>query len=267
MFNDIKTIIFDMDGTIYHDYDFHRSYIRNLLRGTDMLNWESSLINFADEVLGGKRLRMNSYYPKDMISRNDPESYFGALESSLAAEMSYTDAIASCRTLYLGDAWALVTLLGETLGLLKDGRGETVFLETREDMKNNGLKGNETLRRALIHVGRQYQTVLLSNTYREIAYPLLEHLGYSGVFGCIGFSASKPHGMLSSLEALCPGALSRPETILSIGDHAFNDLMPIEYLGGKTVWMSPYPNINEPAYCHKLRSIEELAEFLDGLCG
>ena len=57
--------------------------------------------------------------------------------------------------------------------------------------------------------------------------------------------------------------LARPEILISIGDHAFNDLMPISAIGGQTLWIDPYPDIHEPEYTWCVHTLAELAAFLD----
>ena len=65
------------------------------------------------------------------------------------------------------------------------------------------------------------------------------------------------------LQALDPALLARPEALISIGDHAFNDLMPISAIGGQTLWIDPYPGIHEPEYTWCVHTLAELAAFLD----
>lgn len=47
---------------------------------------------------------------------------------------------------------------------------------------------------------------------------------------------------------MTPRCWCGPEALISIGDHAFNDLMPISAIGGQTLWIDPYPGIHEPEY-------------------
>ena len=91
----------------------------------------------------------------------------------------------------------------------------------------------------------------------------LRQLGFAGAFREICSSANKPYGMIASLQALDPALLARPEALISIGDHAFNDLMPISAIGGQTLWIDPYPGIHEPEYTWCVHTLAELAAFLD----
>lgn len=61
MRQEIDTIIFDLDGTIYQNTEFHRDYLRFLVDGTGLEAWADSLIAFADAVFVGERLVMNAF--------------------------------------------------------------------------------------------------------------------------------------------------------------------------------------------------------------
>ena len=69
--------------------------------------------------------------------------------------------------------------------------------------------------------------------------------------------------LVRSMLAVSLPLLARPEILISIGDHAFNDLMPISAIGGQTLWIDPYPGIHEPEYTWCVHTLAELAAFLD----
>ena len=85
MREDIQTIVFDLDGTIYQNTVFHRDYLRFLVEGTGKADWADSLIAFADAVFRGERLVMNAFYDDAKIVAGTPETYFEALERALQA--------------------------------------------------------------------------------------------------------------------------------------------------------------------------------------
>ena len=266
MLQSLNTIVFDLDGTLYQDLSIHRIYIRYLLRETDRQPWETQLISFVEEVLRGKKLEMNAFYGTDAICESRPETFLLRLGERAAHSCSYESALGANNLLYLGDLWSIVSLLGEALGLPQSGWRHRVYSATRAEMALRGYTGSETLRKALKALSLRYETILLSNSPEEIAAGVLRQLGYEDVFRHIVYDANKPGGMAEALARVCPQALASPETLLSIGDHAFNDLMPVKALGGKTVWIYPYPGVKEPAYDWKLASTEDLAGFIGGFC-
>lgn len=127
MRQEIDTIIFDLDGTIYQNTEFHRDYLRFLVDGTGLEAWADSLIAFADAVFVGERLVMNAFYDARPIEASTPAAYFAALERALLPELTYEEALARADCLYTGDAWAVVTLMGQTLGLLDGERSDAVY--------------------------------------------------------------------------------------------------------------------------------------------
>lgn len=125
------------------------------------------------------------------------------------------------------------------------------------------MHGDRGLYEAIMRLEQRCRVVLLSNSYEETVREFLRQLGFAGAFREICSSANKPYGMIASLQALDPALLARPEALISIGDHAFNDLMPISAIGGQTLWIDPYPGIHEPEYTWCVHTLAELAAFLD----
>jgi len=72
--------------------------------------------------------------------------------------------------------------------------------------------------------------------------------------------------MVDKLKSCCPAGLENPGSILAVGDHAYNDLEPLRKIGCRTLWMNPYPGIHEPQYDLSLRTLDELADYINSLC-
>lgn len=265
MRQEIDTIIFDLDGTIYQNTEFHRDYLRFLVDGTGLEAWADSLIAFADAVFAGERLVMNAFYDASRIEASTPAAYFAALERALLPELTYEEAVARDDCLYTGDAWAVVTLMGQTLGLLDNGRGDAVYRRTRDKMSADGMTGCLRLKRAIQGLEGRCETILLSNSYESTAMEFLQQLGFEHTFQKFVFSANKPAGMVQALRAQDAALLKRPERVLSVGDHAFNDLLPLRRLGCRTLWVNPYRNIHTPECDATVRTPEELAGYLEQL--
>lgn len=262
----IRVIVLDLDGTIYQDTTFHNHYIRYLVQGTDKQAWQTELTQFAQEVFHGKRLTMNTFYRSAKILADVPEQYFSLLEQAAEPGLSYDDRPPAEDFINLGDAWSVVTLLGRTLGLLDAGRQDEIFIRTRQQMRREGLAPNHRLRDAIVRAGSCCTTVLLSNSYPETAMDFLRRLGCERAFDRMAFSVGKPHGLVEALNRQCPGALEQPQTVLAIGDHAYNDLEPLRRLGCRTVWINPLSGIHKPLYDICLKTTDDLAQYLDGIC-
>ena len=261
----IKTIVFDLDGTIYQNNDFHRDYIRFLLDGSEKRDWEDSLVSYIDGIYCGRHLSMNTSYCSEIIAADTPEAYFSLLEKAALPQRGFERTAESENSIYLGDAWAVVTLIGKTLGLLEGNRSDIVYQKTREKMSTDGMRGNMRLRNAIAQLSKHYTTVLLTNSYRETAEDFLNQLGFGGVFQKMVFSARKPWGMVENLKKHCPDLDTQPQTFLSIGDNAFNDLMPLKQLGCKVLWVNPFVGIREPQYDLTVHTLDELAGCLENM--
>lgn len=266
MVDDIKTIVFDLDGTIYQNTVFHRDYLYFLVEGTDKETWADALIDYTDSVFRGERLTMNAFYAVKRVEEQSPTAFFQALEAAHLPDYPYEEAILREDCLFTGDAWAVVTLIGKALGLIEGDRGDVIYRRTREKMTSDGMTGSVRLRDAIRSLSGKFDTILLSNSYESTAVEFLDQLGYANTFEKTVFSANKPHGMIDALRKKEPELLERPKSILTIGDHAFNDLFPLQQLGSRTLWVNPFFNIREPSYDATVRTPEELAEYLEGMC-
>ena len=76
MRNDIETVVFDLDGTIYQNTVFHHDYLHFLVEGTCYECWQQKLVEFAEQVYAGKRLHMNSFYTPEEAELPNTGSVF-----------------------------------------------------------------------------------------------------------------------------------------------------------------------------------------------
>lgn len=265
MHNNLKTIIFDLDGTIYQNTTFHRDYLHFLVQGTKWAQWEPALVEFAERVFAGQALVMNRFYKTTPLNPQTPSEFFSALEQQLCPPLTYQEALSRSDLLYLGDAWAVVTLIGDTLGLLAGERKDQIYRLTRRRMEEQGMEGSTSLRLAIKELTSWYDVILLSNSHEETALEFLRQLGFEGLFPLVCSGANKPFEMITKLEQTYPQIFTKPESVLSIGDHAFNDLMPIKEKGGRTVWLNPFPNIQRAECDLELQTLDDLVGYLKTL--
>ena len=265
MKNDIETVVFDLDGTVYQNTVFHRDYLHFLVEGTRYEGWHTQLVEFAEQVYAGRRLQMNCLYSPKRLACQTPEAFFCALEQCLCPPLAYQEALLRQDILYLGDAWAVVILIGKALGLLEGARNEAVFRRTRQKMEQDGIEGCPALAEEIRRLAMRRRVVLLSNSYQNTVEEFLKQLGMAHTFPVLCCSANKPADMIRNLHRAVPEAAARPQAVVSIGDNAFNDLMPVAALGGKTVWLNPYPHIRRPHCDVELRTLQELCAYLASL--
>lgn len=261
----IKTVVFDLDGTIYQDITFHQHYLHYLVQGTKWAQWEAALVEFVDLVFAGQALHMNEFYRTTVLNPRTPGDFFSALEELRCPSLTYDQALCRRDVIYLGDGWAVVTLIGDALGLLNGERRDRVYRLARRHMEEQGMEGSVTLRQAVQELSSVYKVILMSNSPADTALEFLRQLGYHHLFPIICSSANKPYEMIEKLEEIDPMIFAEPQRVLSIGDHAFNDLMPIKQKGGRTVWLNPFPNIQRAECDLELATLDDLAWYLNDL--
>ena len=88
MKNDIETVVFDLDGTVYQNTVFHRDYLHFLVEGTRYEGWHTQLVEFAEQVYAGRRLQMNCFYSPKRLACQTPEAFFCALEQCLCPPLA-----------------------------------------------------------------------------------------------------------------------------------------------------------------------------------
>ena len=240
-----RIVIFDLDGTIYQNSVFHRGYLRTLVAGTWAEPLEADLVRLAEAIFAGRELDMNRFYRRGHAEAATVPELVQALRKRVLPNMTYAEALQADDVVYLGDAWAVLAYLGDALGCLDGDRANEVYRLTRLQMERAGMHGDRGLYEAIMRLEQRCRVVLLSNSYEETVREFLRQLGFAGAFREICSSANKPYGMIASLQALDPALLARPEALISIGDHAFNDLMPISAIGGQTLWIDPYPGLRK----------------------
>lgn len=265
MFKSDKTLIFDLDGTIYQNTVFYQDYIHNMVADTEFESWEKDLLCLSGQIFSGKLLHMNRFYRPEKLNADSVSQLALLMEGQLCPDLSYTQALCEGDIMYLGDAWAVLAFVGRSLGCLDEERSDLVYFQTRRCMEQAGMSGSARLRSSLLALRERCRIVLMSNSYPQTVDEFLRQLGFSDIFPIICSSACKPRKMLESLEKADPAILERPELLISIGDNAFNDLMPIAQLGGKTVWLNPFTGIDCPDCDLMLSTLDDLAEYLDGI--
>jgi FMN phosphatase YigB (HAD superfamily) len=257
-FSTIQFILFDLDGTVYQDLNVHRYYIPFLVENSKYADWAPALCQFCDKVLAGEALQMNAFYLPSSRDFNSPEELFRHIAAMQVPE-------AELEAINLGDLWALLSLIGSSLGLTENGRGEELYLRTRAKMLANAEPVDPRFRQVLDRLTQNYLTILMSNSGQEVAEEYLSAIGLKDAFTVSKFSAGKPQDLLVSLDKIDKKILQSPSALLTIGDFYYNDLALLRELGAKSVWMNPFPGVKSMPCDLELRSVPDLRMFLEKL--
>ena len=263
--DDIRVILFDMDGTLYQDHEFHRNYLRYLLTGTNYENFREQAVRLADEIMDHGAVPMNRFYRIRPINHSVAswQELVSLINADLVDEMPfeacYRDGL--CGLQFLADPWEVATMIAAKLGVL-DQNGEPAFLQIRQEMEDKALMPNQELREMLEKLKERYTTVLLSNSPQTSAANFIDRLGFTGAFTFNLYDACKPYRLFENLHCH-PGLEHVPSSaVLSVGDHAFNEIVNVHLAGGKTIWMNPYADAPQIPCTFQIKNIPQLMQLL-----
>jgi FMN phosphatase YigB (HAD superfamily) len=266
--HEIEVVLFDLDGTLYQDGTFYKRYLELLFKEGSYAASLDEILEEMEHLLEGRHTSSigDWYHPStDTWSRetlgNQLElphrDWKGGEVKVEPNQWSHTSAI------YAGDAWSLVNIF-----TVKHGVGEVKRQEAFQQVRKEMLYGSSSFERhtGLYEAIRQLSGVrsklLLTNSPENTGREFIAALGVNELFTDILYGAGKPVGMEHFMNELMKREGLRPEQILSIGDHAWNDLYPVHKLGGRTAWISAYPSSDPSLWDVRLTTLDELASLL-----
>lgn len=264
---DIKVLVLDLDGTLYQDMQFFNPYLKYLFEGADDEAQKWCLE--AKSILNGNHtLKMGHFF--------SPQHNSGFRHTSGLVTSAYSwksadagkervvedsrQAPASEEAMYIGDAWSVVGAISAYANVPAAKRTEA-FTAVRRDMLKK-VDAHSGIKSAICGLTSIDHKLLMSNSSEETAKDFVALLDLEDAFDCIIYGGEKPKGLSEYLEKLMAAENIRPEEILSIGDHAWNELYPVKRIGGRTAWISPYESWDEEAWDLRLRTVDELEQLL-----
>jgi FMN phosphatase YigB (HAD superfamily) len=251
--HEIEVVLFDLDGTLYQDGTFYKRYLELLFKEGSYAASLDEILEEMEHVLEGRHTSSigDWYYPST-------DTWSRGVEVKVEPNQS-----PDTPAIYAGDAWSLVSIF-----TVKHGIGEVKRQESFQQVRKEMLQGSSSFERhaGLYEAIRQLSGVrlklLLTNSPENTGREFIAALGASELFTDIVYGAGKPVGMEHFMSELMKREGLRPEQILSIGDHAWNDLYPVRKLGGRTAWISAYPSSDTSPWDVRLTTLDELASFL-----
>ena len=255
----MKTIILDCDGTVYQDLDFDLVYFEYILRNDSRFELKH-LHELCELITQGEILRMNTQiqlpekHAQTMTELTDMLAHLETVKVTLNNDP---------HLLYLGDLWAVLTLIGKCIGI-DEQTAQKAFYHTRSRHLKR-LEVNHALNDAIRRCNEKMTVCLLTNSPEDTAHEFIEKLGLTDAFSVILYDCHKPYGLMDAIKAYNPQILDDIETITMIGDHYYNDLFQLTALGAATIWMNPYPKIHRPNQIFELNTLKELTAYLNCL--
>ncbi len=264
-------MIFDLDGTLYQQNDFHTEYLQLLIEGTPWQAHYDALLAYTERMLRGDApQRIGEFYATQLTPVSDLDELNQITTIKNDAD-NFADAFYTSEYSYIGDAWSILLFMSRALGI--EGNKRTrAFYDIRKSM---------LARKTLITDAALFDTIcalrdsgkhlyLFTNTPAESAEDFVDALGLARLIEHIEYGINKPYGLIDRLPDIVKRA-GGDEHIVSIGDHSFNDLSPVKAAGGKTILVSPhevYDNINWTARIHTLSQLNVLLQQMltEGQC-
>ncbi|GIO34814.1 MULTISPECIES: HAD family hydrolase [Paenibacillus] len=268
-FEDIKVVIFDMDGTLYQEDTFMERYIRYLLEGTEHEADTEAAVGMGKAIRSGEQAFGfgHFYHLKDdllVIRLEDGLARGYAWDGSsvpIRKKLYKFDSILDGELLHIGDPWGIVAMLSLKYKLPAIKLGEA-FDRVRREMlaAPYRFEVHGGLMQAIGELGVE-KRVLMTNTHPESGAEFLEFMQIRHIFEEVCFGAGKPAGLESYLTSLQRQGYKGHE-ILSVGDNPWNDLHPVKRIGGRTCFISPYPSHDSEAWDLRLTTLDELERLM-----
>jgi FMN phosphatase YigB (HAD superfamily) len=272
----IRLIVLDLDGTLYHDHDFIPRYMAHLVKETRHRSEVDVFIKEAIDILEGRHaVKIGTFYDSlnNVILHRDGNSVVSKFswegESLKWLPLAEDDSVMSLHQNhihYVGDEWGVITVLSRRMGLTNE-QLQTAFFAVREEMISpQGFQPHVRLVKSLQNLeSPAFRKILITNSPVSTGFDFVRHVGLQGMFDSYIFDGGKPKTLPDHLQAWMRKELLAFDEIVSIGDNAWNDLYPIKQCGGRTVWVSRYESTDANTWDLQVRSLDELADFMETL--
>lgn len=273
---EIKVVIFDLDGTLYQDHSFYRRYLSYLVEGSEVESCLEQLIDEASQILSNQHcLKLGHLYDSTqdhVLEFNQgqivkAQTWKGGDIGQDKFRESYSSRQVDLQDyLYAGDAWSIVGIMAKRLNTQQEKIREA-FIRVRKDMISEtfGILRDNSLIEAIEALTAVKGKILMTNTHAESGIEFVNYLGMNQMFDEIIYDGNKPAGIETLMQSILKKYDLQPHQVLSIGDNAWNELYPIQRMGGRTVWVSPYQSSDYKTWDHRLSKLADLSNFIRDL--
>ncbi len=250
-FNNIKAVVFDLDGTLYEDTHHFTYYAEQLKKRTPLEFHQAFEQDYKSVLEGTHTLKIGRVYDaeKDLILVQDnhvvKEAYRwngGRLSSEEVAAL-YPEKISFDmeKMFNVGDLWWVPNSIGRHYSLTSEDSHEA-FIDTRVYMTTPQFQMTkvEPLNELLYQLKESIQLVLLTNSPEEDSMVIIEKLGLHNAFHYKIFNGKKPSLTKERFLTIKDHTGVNFYEILSIGDNYINEIQPAKELGCATVLIDPH---------------------------
>lgn len=254
--SNIGAVVLDLDGTLYPGCATLKSYV-------------SYVFDSVGDIPGGNEILVET---RAILDGRHPEIGLGSFVRGIAGTPTFEierKRSASPESfgdgwMYLGDAWSVVYFLARQRDIPRQ-----VFIDgfhaSRYALAEGKLSYLPTarLRDALEYLrSNDIYTVMQTNSSEDSGWPTLEFLGIDTIFDEYIFNAQKPVGMSELFDRL-EGEQGIPvESIVSVGDHPWNDVVSSQRRGGRSLFISPFTGFPRGWFSPRIDTINEMIEVM-----
>ncbi|SFK96512.1 FMN phosphatase YigB, HAD superfamily [Paenibacillus sp. 1_12] len=261
--HNVEVVLFDLDGTLYQDGTFYKRYMELLFgNGEYAARLDDLLAEMALLLDGGHSSRIGDWYHpgSDSWSRGCGSLVYWNWQGQVVEAAAELTAISS---IYAGDAWSLVSIFAAKYGV-GEAQRQQAFQQVRKEMLQgaSSFERHHGLYESIGNLTGVRKRILLTNSPENTGREFISALACTELFDEIVYGAGKPSGLEQYMTEMMEREGLRPDQILSIGDHAWNDLYPVRKLGGYTVWLSPYPTSETEQWDVQLSTLDQLTALL-----
>ncbi|MCA1030643.1 HAD hydrolase-like protein [Bacillus timonensis] len=277
MLNDIKAVIFDLDGTLYedtHHFEYYANRLREKLIDTDQGLF---IAEYKKVISGNHALKIGRVFDvkRDLILVQkdlkvvEAFTWDGGKLSNEQMKNIYKQAISFDfdRMLNIGDLWWVPVAVARHFGM--DGKDSyKAFLETRRYMMGPHFRMKEVsgLSESIATLKKNgIKTILLTNSPEEDSRVIIEKLNMESHFDKKIFDGTKPLHTIEHINSISKEFNLSYSQMLSVGDNWINEIRPAQQLGCRTIFIDSF-KISQPDFSdYIVNSISNLVPILNSI--
>lgn len=255
--SDIGAVVIDLDGTLYPGSATVESYVSYVFDTIGDIQGGEEILAETLAILEGRHpiIGLGSF-----VRGEAGTSTFEIEGDPSVSPESYKDGWT-----YLGDAWSVVYFLARSRKIPRhvfiDG-----FHRSRYALAAGELSYLPTarLRDALERLRtNDIYTVMQTNSSEDSGWPTLEFLGVDSVFDEYIFNAEKPRGMGELFDRLERRLGIPADSIVSVGDHPWNDIVSAQQRGGRAIFITPFSGFPRERFSPRIDTIDEMVDLMN----
>ncbi|WP_404442934.1 HAD family hydrolase [Sutcliffiella horikoshii] len=272
--DNISTIVFDLDGTLYedtHHFQYYADLLKNKLPAEKQTKFEE---DYKAIEAGTHTLKMGRVYDAKrnlILAHIDGKvtkgwTWDGVEVSQVKLTSYYPDTLQFdlFDMLSIGDLWWVPVSIAKHYGLSSE-EAYAAFLQTRKHMMTEDflLEPLAEFANVLEKLHQKYTLILMTNSPQTDSDVILKKLGFTSYFHDKIYEANKPVHTADRLSYISQQHHVPYSQMLSVGDNYINEILPAALLGCKTICIDPFDLFKESEATYTVSGLTELSMLLD----